>query len=148
MDVAKNASREVCAVCWGVCGFASSRENLEMAKSEEGLTSSCRARDLLAASAQCEMCDYLFNDAKEDTSRFDLDARIVMNIRFHKYEKVESEENSADRLRICTKVEGKDSRWSKHSDWSKELGPITWSVLAHRGSYPAHNHVLVSTDIV
>jgi len=139
MDVANNASREVCAVCWGVCGFASSRENLEMAKSREGLTSFCQAQDLLAASAQCEMCDYLFNHAKEDTNRFDLDARIAINIQFYNSRGPESFRGSVDYVRICTKVEGKDSRWFADLDWSEELGVITWSVLAHRGSYPARN---------
>jgi len=148
MDVAKNASRQVCAVCWGVCGFASSRENLEMAKSQEGLTSFCQARDLLAASAQCEMCDYLFNHAKEDTDRFDLDARIAINIHFFKLGGVKSFKGSVDKVRIFTKVEGRDSSWSKNSDWSEELGFVTWSVLAHRGSYPTRIHDLASTDVV
>jgi len=148
MEVAKSASREVCAVCWGVCGFASSRENLEMAKSQEGLTSFCQARDLLAASAQCEMCDYLFSHAKEDASRFDLDARIAINIQFVKFGGEESFKGLVDNLRIFLKVEGKDSHFFAVSDRSEELGFITWSVLAHRGSYPARNHDLASTDVV
>ena len=119
-----------------------------MAKSREGLTSFCQARDLLAASTQCEMCDYLFNHAQEDTSRFDLDARIAIKIQFLKFGGIESFKGSVDNVRIFTKVEGKDSRWFADSDWSEELGFITWSVLAHRGSYFARNHDLASTDMV
>jgi len=120
-----------------------------MAKSQEGLTSFCQARDLLAASAQCEMCDYLFNRAKEETDRFDLDARIAINIQFFEFGGVDSFKGSVDNIRIFTKVEGKDSRWfAADAGWSEELGFITLSVLAHRGSYPARNHDLASTDMV
>jgi len=139
---------EHCTVCWGVCGFASSRESLQMARSKEGFTSFCQAKDLLAASAQCRMCDYLFKRSKVGIKARSLSARVAINTRFHKFKRIDSSRNSADNLTIHTKVEGIDSDWSQDTDWSEEAGLMWWSVLAHRGSYPTRNHVLASINIV
>lgn len=45
MEAMEHGSCKVCAVSWVVRGFASSRQNLEMARSEKGLTSFHQARD-------------------------------------------------------------------------------------------------------
>ena len=129
MDIMEPGIHKACSVCWGVCGFGSSRANLDMSRSKEGLTSLLHPKDLLAASAKCRMCSYLINRLKHCSSTISPDAKVVVNVQYSKFKNELDAWRSVDVLQIRIKFDGEDLPWSE-----TPLG-TEWSILAHRGSY-------------
>jgi hypothetical protein len=125
MDIMEPGIHKACSVCWGVCGFGSSRANLDMSRSKEGLTSLLHPKDLLAASAKCRMCSYLINRLKHRSSTISPDAKVVVNVRYFKFKNELDAWRSVDLLQIRIKCDGEDLPWLD----------TEWSILAHRGSY-------------
>jgi hypothetical protein len=124
MDIMEFGTRKACAACWGVCGFASSRQKLEMARSKQGLTSILQRKDLIAGSAQCRMCNYLVDELKWQSETASLDPKIAMNVRFQKFNDKSLSPRYVDSLEIRT----------EQYPWTEARTGTRWSVLAHRGS--------------
>ena len=128
---------EHCTVCWGVCGFASSRQNLDLAKSQEGITSFYQARDVIAASEQCRMCAFIVTRIKWLFKTISMDSNIATNVRFHKFKGASEEYLSVDTLVIRWNIDGKTL------PWVETYGGAQWSILAYRGSCSSHKYVLM-----
>lgn len=111
-----------------------------MAKSREGLTWFCQARDLDAASAQCRMCDYILGRLKWYFKTISMDSKIATNVRFHKFKGASENWLSVDTLEIRSKIDGKDL------PWAETPASAQWSVLAYRGPCSFRKHFFVLTD--